>query len=284
LKKLAPRQTEKSEAVRSHFPVLLQYVDFLKTERGATPASALGRERIATDLLYWLLSQKYGLEDLSSETMDEYVKFKGANCSRQTMSVYVCGLRYFCKFCETISIYKGSVSAVLQGPRMFRFENLPSAPSWESVQKLLAQPDVNTATGARDRAILLLLAVYGLRSSEVTALRLEDIDWDKEMITVVRAKTRRQQVFPLTKEVGEALVLHLKNRPRTPAREIFLRFQTPIEPMKPASLNHITHRYYRQAGINPPHRRAALPPARLCDKVNEQATPAQGNRRSSWSV
>jgi integrase/recombinase XerD len=54
-----------------------------------------------------------------------------------------------------------------------------------------------------------LLAVYGLRSSEVVALNLESVDWQKEIITVIRAKTRRQQVFPLTKEVGEALVLHL---------------------------------------------------------------------------
>jgi site-specific recombinase XerD len=253
LKKLSPKQTEKSEAVRSTFPLVLRYVDFLKDERLATPASAIGRERIAVDFLYWLMSKNVKLEDLLIETADEYIKFKGENCARRSMSTYVCGLKCFLKFCEMRSVYKSSVAAALQGPRLFRFENLPLGPSWKSVQQLLTLPDVSTATGARNRAIMLLLSVYAMRSSEVTALKLDDINWNEETITLVRAKTQRRQVFPLTKEVGEALIKHLEKRPRATAREIFLKFQTPVGPMKPASLGHITKRYYQQAGLKPPH-------------------------------
>ncbi len=37
--------------------------------------------------------------------------------------------------------------------------------------------DRSTVTGRRDRAILVLLARLGLRSGEVAALRLSDVDW-----------------------------------------------------------------------------------------------------------
>ena len=55
--------------------------------------------------------------------------------------------------------------------------------------------------------MLLLFAVYALRISEVTNLRLIDIDWVVETLTVRRMKNGLVQVFPLQYEVGEALLL-----------------------------------------------------------------------------
>ena len=40
----------------------------------------------------------------------------------------------------------------------------------------------------RDHAILMLLAVYGVRSREVARLKLNDIDWQRETIVFTRAK------------------------------------------------------------------------------------------------
>ena len=58
----------------------------------------------------------------------------------------------------------------------------------------------------RDRAILLLLAVYGLRSGEVRVLRLEDIDWDNETLRVRRPKPGRTQDYFLVRLQGRALL------------------------------------------------------------------------------
>ncbi len=43
--------------------------------------------------------------------------------------------------------------------------------------------------GRRDLAILTLLATYGLRAGEITALRLDDIDWRREQVRVRHSKT-----------------------------------------------------------------------------------------------
>src|ERR1700730_9566069 len=58
----------------------------------------------------------------------------------------------------------------------------------------------------RDHAILLLFAFYALRSAEVAGLRLEDLNWEREIIVVARPKQRRAQESPLVHSVGEAIV------------------------------------------------------------------------------
>jgi integrase len=80
---------------------------------------------------------------------------------------------------------------------------------------------------SRDFAILLLLARLALRAGEVTALKLEDIDWEAGVITV-RGKTRRAVQLPLPQEVGEAIADYLSNaRPKCKSRQIFITARAP---------------------------------------------------------
>ena len=100
--------------------------------------------------------------------------------------------------------------------------------------------------GARNR-ILLLFAVYGLRVGEVRRLRLDDIDWHAEVISVTRSKQRpRIQLYPLCQPVGDALVRYLRIRPRPCAqREIFLSLKAPIRPLGNSALWQVVNRRLR---------------------------------------
>jgi len=101
----------------------------------------------------------------------------------------------------------------------------------------LATTEGDQPKNIRDRAILMLLLVYGLRSGEVCALRLEDLDWERELIQVTRSKRRCTQSYPLTSRVGEAILRYMKEvRPRSTRREIFLSLHAPIHPLVPDSL------------------------------------------------
>jgi integrase/recombinase XerD len=85
-----------------------------------------------------------------------------------------------------------------------------------------------TAKGLRDYAILMLLAKYGMRAGEITRLRLEDVDWRKEIIRVRHTKTGETSYLPLLPEVGEAILDYLqKVRPKTSCREVFIRRRAP---------------------------------------------------------
>ena len=66
----------------------------------------------------------------------------------------------------------------------------------EGVESVLESCDCNTAVGRRDHAILLLLARLGLRGGEVATLTLEDIDWDKGLVTLTGKATASRGAAP----------------------------------------------------------------------------------------
>ena len=79
--------------------------------------------------------------------------------------------------------------------------------------------------------------VYGFRVSEVRQLRLNDIDWQNELIRLRRPKHGKTQEYPLTQEVGEAMLSYLKNvRPRSSHREVFLSLTQPFRPLSRTGL------------------------------------------------
>jgi integrase/recombinase XerD len=89
----------------------------------------------------------------------------------------------------------------------------------------------------RDRAILLLLAVYALRSGEVRTLKLDDVDWQRNLLFIPRTKGRRTEPYPLSPTVGEAIIRYLERvRPRSSYREIFLTVEAPIRPLSGAAI------------------------------------------------
>jgi integrase len=124
------------------------------------------------------------------------------------------------------------LAATIRSPRLFADASLPKGPSWEDVQQLLTTTEGDQPKDIRDRAIILLFAVYGMRVGEVRGLRLDDLDWEQERIDVTRPKPRRRQVYPLSHTVGEAILRYLREvRPRVSYREVFLRLKAPFGPL-----------------------------------------------------
>jgi site-specific recombinase XerC len=65
-----------------------------------------------------------------------------------------------------------NIAAGIDGPRLFQHEGLPVGPAWPDVQRLIACASGVSTRDIRDRAILMLLAIYGFRSGELASLRL----------------------------------------------------------------------------------------------------------------
>lgn len=86
-------------------------------------------------------------------------------------------------------------------------------------EQLIVSLDSSSPRGLRDRAIILCMARLGLRTSEVTRLLLEDLDWRNAVVRVRARKTGHGALLPLIGEVGAALADYLQHgRPDTPAR------------------------------------------------------------------
>jgi integrase/recombinase XerD len=88
----------------------------------------------------------------------------------------------------------------LRAPRAFKA--LPRALSMGQVESLLEAPDVGTGLGVRDRAILEVLYAAGLRVSELTSLRPQDVNLDLGVLTCT-GKGGKERLVPLGQQARE---------------------------------------------------------------------------------
>ncbi|MCZ7976403.1 tyrosine-type recombinase/integrase [Agrobacterium sp. MAFF310724] len=110
---------------------------------------------------------------------------------------------------------------------------------------MLADVDTDRPRDIRDRAILMLLAVYGMRRGEVAALRLDQIDWAGRTLWLFRLKRRQAQIYPLVPSVAEALARYVDRvRPPSSCREVFLRMQAPRHPLGASSIYSVANRRF----------------------------------------
>ncbi|MGH9223854.1 MAG: tyrosine-type recombinase/integrase, partial [Acidimicrobiales bacterium] len=131
----------------------------------------------------------------------------------------------------------------------WRGTGLPPTMARAEVDALVESCDSSTAAGRRDRAILVLLARLGLRSGEVAALRLGDVDWRAGEV-LVRGKARRRDRLPLPVEVGEAMAAYLVDgRPPCGHPQLILTVYAPARPIHPSSITNVVYRACRRAGL-----------------------------------
>jgi integrase len=79
------------------------------------------------------------------------------------------------------------------------------------VRYLLSGPDREKAEGARDYALMLIMLRLSLRVSEVCGLRASSVKWSHGRWTLrCKIKGGREEVWPLPKEVKEAIDLYLR--------------------------------------------------------------------------
>ena len=159
------------------------------------------------------------------------------------------GLRSFLGF----ALVEGLISMPLAGavPSVARWSGagLPRGLTSKQIAALLASCDQRRAMGRRDYAILVLLLRLGLRAAEVSALRLDDIDWRAGEI-VVRGKGRTEERLPLPPDVGSAIAAYLRRgRPRRPEREVFLRACAPLRGLSPDGVGEVVRAASERAGL-----------------------------------
>jgi integrase/recombinase XerD len=127
---------------------------------------------------------------LGVRDIDAYLQQRCQGWRRQTIEGYTVCLRSFLRYLHGSGRTALDLSSTVIGPRIYDDEQIPSALRPEEVQTVVeaARQDCSTI-GRRDYALLMLLAAYGLRAGEIVALRLEDIDWQKEILRVRHSKT-----------------------------------------------------------------------------------------------
>ena len=250
------RLQEPEENSAAFADLVSEFESYMREERGLSLHTIHNRCWHVQTFLLWLSEQGSGLANLRLEQVDAFLALKRTlGWCRVSMATAVSALRSFFRYAGEKGWCFPALALGIEGPRLFSHESLPAGPKWEEVQRLIASTDTDCPQDIRDRAILLLLAIYGLRSGEVVALTLDDVGWEHDILHVSRPKQRCKQDYPLAAEVGEAILRYLQRvRPRIRSRSLFLTLRAPYRPLVATSLHYLVSTRLKALNICCPRR------------------------------
>lgn len=233
---------------------IAKYSEYQRHERGLSANTIESHRRMLHNFFELLDQNSLKRHKLNVSQIDDLLgkKIGGGVCTRRTISTRVSILRPFFRFAEQHGWCRQGLASLIVAPRVFKHESLPLGPSWEDVKRLLAAAEGKRPVQVRDRAVLMLMAVYGLRLGEVGALSLEDFDWAQEILTIPPGKSRKPRMYPLCRPVGDAILRYLREvRPRSNRREVFLTLRAPFQPSA-CALQMMVQRRMRALGVTLP--------------------------------
>ena len=232
------------------------YVAWMRDERGFSSSTVVQWRSKIRDFLQWFERADRPFSALDPNDLDVYFVTEGARrWSRVSTSGIAAALRVFLRYMARCGECHPRVGEGLRGPRLYAQESLPSGPAWTDVHRLLAHAGGDSPADVRDRAILMLLAVYGMRSGEVRSLRLDQIDWRGRVVKVFRLKRRQPQVYPLLQSVAEAVARYIDSvRPKADHPEVFLGLLAPHRPLSSGAMSALVRNRFRALDIQAQHR------------------------------
>ncbi len=215
---------------------------------------AAGSARLlASDIRIFLAYlDRVGRGDLGAVTVDDVRGFMVEMAPRRPagMGNVVWSLKRFFGFLNAAGISDVRIDGLLARAAPRRVRALPCF-TREETGRLLEGIETETACGKRDYAMVVLAVSTGLRCCDIVALRLEEIDWRRDEIRLVQAKTSRPLVLPLSALAGNAVaewILH--GRPDCDAPEVFVRLQPPFVKLGNSTGSTLMRRRLARAGID----------------------------------
>jgi site-specific recombinase XerD len=198
----------------------------------------------------------YGVSDIQSETIvDFFIKLR-SHWSENSIRTAASGLRSFGSY---ISMPARTLAAI---PKRCIKVNSILEPLTKEEESILWEYLKNGDISLRDKSMVMLIYITGIRAVDVLALTLDDIKWEKDFIHVIQNKTGKEINFPMPAAIGNALAEYIINeRPVSEKQSVFLRKTAPYTPLMDHSACYsIIHKILVDAGIQ---RREVLSGSRL---------------------
>ena len=227
-----------------------EFIDYLHREKKTSQNTEVSYKRDLKKMEEFLTQQGVEREDqVSPLLLNSYVLYlENSRLAPASISRNVASVRAFFRFLYKNRVIDEDPSEHLKAPKIEK--KMPEILSVEEVEVLLQQPDVHTAKGMRDRAMIELLYATGMRVSELIRLRAEDVNLSLGYVTCCDGE--RERIIPFGRICQDALQEYLSK-----ARESFVRERQVEElftncsgrPMSRQGFWKVLKTYARQAGI-----------------------------------
>ena len=230
---------------------ILEYLDALWLQRGLSEntLSAYRRDLALTE--HWLVQTNRAskLMQASPDDLGAYNEMRnGQNIARRSAARWLSSVRGFFRHFLAEQRLQVDPTQFLEHPKGAR--SLPGSLATTDVENLLAAPDVTTAIGLRDRAMLEVLYACGLRVSELVALQLGSVNLRQGVVRVT-GKGNKERIVP----AGDAALHWLQSYLREARQQLIPAGGNTLFPsrlgriMTRQTFWHAIKRYARLAGI-----------------------------------
>lgn len=237
-------------------PKLVEEFDlWMRQHRGSAERTLADYRPLAAAFVESHRGRRWGR--LDAKTVRTYVI---EECKKRTPArrlVLVRALRMFMRFLVATGRCSSQLDRSVPSMPHWRLATLPRYLDHEVIERIVASRSQRTLVGLRDRAVLLLLARLALRASEVRALCLSDLDWQRGQLRVV-GKLRRPAWLPMPQEVGDAILAYLRVRPKCRLEHVFLCIQAPRRALGAGDVGGICQRAIDDLGVSSPSKGAHL--------------------------
>jgi integrase/recombinase XerD len=171
------------------------YLDELRVSRRLSANTILAYRRDLDHLLAFAADEERAVETFDRHDLEAFVRrLMSSGLSPRSVARIVACVRGFYRFLVLDGHLVGSPADDVRAPRAW--PSLPKFLSVDEVDRLLEAPDVDTAAGLRDRALLELLYATGMRVTELVTLRISEVNLDAGFLTCV-GKGAKERIVPI---------------------------------------------------------------------------------------
>ena len=166
----------------------------------------------------------YPLATISdSQLLDYFNTLSG--CSKQTVRSKMKLLKRFLRYSYEMGFISHDCSSLFPSNKLRSHTEIPSVFTPKEIYQVLQYiKEASGGNSKRNYAIAVLIAVYGFRAGDIMKMKLSDIDWENQSITIVQSKTSNLLTHRILDCAGDALADYLLNERCTSNCEyIFLK-------------------------------------------------------------
>lgn len=170
-----------------------------------------------------------GISKIADINHGEVTKFIAFICSAglkpTALSGVVPGLKLFLESTEGLPQYLAEIPKHL--PKGRKIIDIYNDSEYQQTCDCINTSDT---ISFRDKAISMIAIDAGVRSIDITQMKLKDIDWDHDIISIIQSKTGKRINIPLTPDIGNCIVDYLLHeRPEVKSEYVFLTSYAPYK-------------------------------------------------------
>ena len=165
------------------------FLNYLKYQKNFSDHTIKNYKIDLTEFLKFAQNKKIDI-DLMRNYLKKLYEEKYSN---RTISRKVSSLKSYFKYLESENIIDDNPMSLISNPKVEK--SLPNYLNYENLDKLLNYPDINNKNGLRDALILEMLYSSGCRVSELTNIKIKDIDFKERKIKILGKGSKERFVY-----------------------------------------------------------------------------------------